>query len=158
MGLMNRAGFWHGSFLLPVLLCVKRKLGISKNRVLPAGTLSQTMDCFGISIVAQERWPLRSMIKWTIIGHLSWQYLWAVMLDHCSLSQWSSSSVYSMISLCRSVSDSWYLCIKSVHCWIIYSSASLLEYCVAKLYFSWLMAGVCFSGYSYLAFSFELNL
>jgi len=107
---------------------------------------------------AQERWPLKSMIKWTIIRHLSWQYLWAVMLDHCSLSQWSSSSVYSTISLCRSVSDSWYLCIKSVHCWIIYSSASLLEYSVAKLCFSWLMAGVCFSGYSYLAFSFELIL
>ena len=36
----NRAGFWHVSFLPPVLHCVKKNSVISKIRAFPSGTLS----------------------------------------------------------------------------------------------------------------------
>ena len=49
------------------------------------------------------------VINWTIVGQLSWQYVRAPTLDRCSLSQWSSSSVYSTIQSRGSISDSWYL-------------------------------------------------
>jgi len=48
----------------------------------------QTLDLMG------ERWT-QSMINWTVVGHLSWYYFQALMLEHRSLSQRSSSSVYS---------------------------------------------------------------
>jgi len=37
----------------------------------------------------------QSVINWTVVGQLSWQYLRAPTLDRCSLSHRSSSSVYS---------------------------------------------------------------
>jgi len=40
----NRAGFWYGVFHLPILHCALQNLDISKTRVLPSGTLSQTLD------------------------------------------------------------------------------------------------------------------
>jgi len=49
----------------------------------------------------------QSVTNWTTVGQLSWQYLRAPMLDHCSLSQWSSSSVYRTIPSCGFISDSW---------------------------------------------------
>ena len=47
------------------------------------------------------------VINWTIVGQLSWNYLRAPTLARHSLSQWSSSSVYSTIPSRGSVSDSW---------------------------------------------------
>ena len=65
----------------------------------------------GISIV-KTCYRLRSrkvdvqiVINWTVVGQLSWQYLRAPTLDHCSLSQWSSSSGNSTIPSRGSISD-----------------------------------------------------
>ena len=52
---------------------------------------------------------LDSVIYRTVVGQLSWQYLQPPMLDRCSLSHRSSSSVYSTILSCGSTSDSWHL-------------------------------------------------
>ena len=74
--------FWHrGIFLpvihlLPVLWDFVPNSGLRKFR-------------HGISIVerainlARERWTLR-VTNWTVTGQLSWQYLRAPTLDHCS--------------------------------------------------------------------------
>ena len=51
----------------------------------------------------------RSVINWAVVGQLSCQYLRAPTLDRCSLSQQSSSSVYSTIPSRGSISDSRYL-------------------------------------------------
>jgi len=51
----------------------------------------------------------QSVINWTVVGQLSWQYLRAPTLDRCSLSHRSSGSVYSTILSRGSVSDNWYL-------------------------------------------------
>ena len=51
----------------------------------------------------------QSVINWTVVGQLSWQYLRAPTLDRCSLSHRSLGSVYSTILSRGSVSDSWYL-------------------------------------------------
>ena len=59
----------------------------------------------GPSAVAELMWltaGLQSMINWTVVGQLSWQYR---RRSTASLSQWSSSSVYSTISSCGSISD-----------------------------------------------------
>jgi len=51
----NRAGFWHGSFLSPILCCVKRKFGYLQKKgtslwnFVPNSGLRKI--CFGISIV-----------------------------------------------------------------------------------------------------------
>ena len=52
----------------------------------------------------------QSVINWAVVGQLSWQYFRAPTLDHCSLSRWSSSSVYSTNLSRGSISDSWYTC------------------------------------------------
>jgi len=62
--------FWRGSFLSPILHCVKRKFGISKIRVLISGTLSQNLDLEYFGLVyrsskrvvdfAREMWTLRA--------------------------------------------------------------------------------------------------
>jgi len=68
----------------------------------------------GISIVercyqlSSRKVVAQSVINWTGIGQLNWQYLRAPTLDRCSLSQWWSSSVHSTISSRGSVTDSWY--------------------------------------------------
>ena len=46
------------------------------------------------------------MINWTVVGRWCLRVL---TLDHCRLSQWLSSSVYSTIPSHRSASDGWYL-------------------------------------------------
>jgi len=51
----------------------------------------------------------QSVINWAVVDQLSWQYLRAPTLDHCSLSHRSSSAVYSTILLLGPISDSWYL-------------------------------------------------
>jgi len=48
----------------------------------------------------------RSVINWAVVGQLSLQYFRAATLDYCSLSQCSSSSVYSTILSRGSISDS----------------------------------------------------
>jgi len=54
-----------------------------------------------------------SVINWTVVGQLSWQYFRAPTLYRCTLSQWSLrsvySTVYSTIPSLGSISDSWYL-------------------------------------------------
>jgi len=109
--------FWHGCFFRPVLHCVIRKFEyIYKHTVLPSRTLSLTPDFrHGISIVkkwyqlSSRKADAQSVINWTVVGQLSWQYRRAPTIDCCSLSQWSSSSVYSTIQSRGFISDSWYL-------------------------------------------------
>jgi len=119
-GWTNWAGFWHGSFLRPIINCVIRKFAyLQKSRVLPFGTLLQTLDLENFAMayrlskcvidLAREVDAPTSMINWTVVGQLDWQYLRAPTLDCASLSQWLSSSVYSMILLHGSISDRWYL-------------------------------------------------
>jgi len=115
----NQAGFWQASFFPPILHCVKRKFrylqnrGISLWKFLPNCGLRQL--CFRISIVqtwyrlSSRKVDAQSVINWTDVGQLSWQHLRAPTLDRCSLSQWSSSSVYSRIPSRGSISNSWYL-------------------------------------------------
>ena len=68
----------------------------------------------GISIVetcyqfSSRKVDAQSVMNWIVVGQLSWQYLRAPTLDRCSLSQRSSSSVYSTIPSRGSISDSWY--------------------------------------------------
>ena len=51
----------------------------------------------------------QSVINWAVVGQVSWQYLRAPTLECCSLSQRSSSSVYSTIKSRGFISDSGYL-------------------------------------------------
>jgi len=65
-GYTNRAGFWHGSFL-PTLSCKEIQVP-SKIKVLPSGTLLQTLDLENFATayrsskrvvnLARERWTL----------------------------------------------------------------------------------------------------
>jgi len=57
--------------------------------------ISIAETCYQLS---SRKVDAQRVIHWTSVGQLSWQYLRAPMLDHCSLSQWSSSSVYSTVS------------------------------------------------------------
>ena len=80
-GSTNRAGFWHVSFLTPVLHCVKRKFGYFQNKgtslwnfVLNSGVRKFR---HGISIV-ETRYQLssrkvdaQSVINWAVVGQLS---------------------------------------------------------------------------------------
>jgi len=43
-GWTNRAKFWYGNFHLAIPCSVKKNSGISTNRIIPSGTLSQTTD------------------------------------------------------------------------------------------------------------------
>jgi len=71
--------------------------------------------CFGILIVetcyqlSTRKVDAQSVINWTVVGQLSWQYLRAPALDHYSLSHRSESAVYSTILSHGSISDNWYL-------------------------------------------------
>ena len=80
-------------------LCSKKIRVYPKIRVLPSGTLSQTPDLeilLGISIVvacyrlSSTTWRRSERDKLDIVGQLSWQYLRAPTLDHCS---WSHAIV-----------------------------------------------------------------
>jgi len=129
----NRAGFRHGSFLPPIPHCVKRgnsSISINKDTSLrnfvPHSGLGQF--CFSISIVemcyrlSSGKVDAQSVINWTVVGQLSWQYLRAPTVDRCNLSQQSSSSVYSTIPLRGFISDSWYL---------------FVQLCLSEQYFNW---------------------
>ena len=48
-------GFWHGSFLGPILNCVIRKFRYLQNKHLPLGTLSQTLDLENFATVSSCR-------------------------------------------------------------------------------------------------------
>ena len=114
------AWFWHGSFLRPILHCAIRKFGYLRNKCnfllnfAPNSGLRKLRH--GISIVetcyqlSSRKVDAHSVINWTVVGQLRWQYLRAPTLDSCSLSQWSSWSVYSTITSRGSISDRWYLC------------------------------------------------
>jgi len=80
-GWTNRTGFWHVSFLPPVLHCVKRKFGYLQNK----GTsfwnfvLNSGLKKFrhGISIVEtcyqlnSKKVDAQSVINWAVVGQLS---------------------------------------------------------------------------------------
>jgi len=101
----------------PVLHCVKRKFRCLQNKStslwnsVPNSGLWKF--CCGILIVetcyrlSSRKMDAQSVINWTVVGQLSWQYLRAPTLDHCSLSPRSSSSVYSTIQSRWSISDGW---------------------------------------------------
>jgi len=103
----------RASFQLSYTL-LKRNSVTLNIRVLSSGTLSNLEFCFGISIVemcyrlSTRKVDAPSVINWTVVGQLSWQYLRAPTLDPCSL-QWSPGSVYSTIPSRGSIGDSWYL-------------------------------------------------
>ena len=109
--------FLHGSFFRPILHCVVKKFRYLQKWgyffLEPCPKLRKF--CFDISTVeacyrlSSKKVNSPSVIYWTVVGHLSWQYLRAPIVDRCSLSQWSSSSAYSTIPSRGSVSDSWYL-------------------------------------------------
>jgi len=90
--------------------------------------------CFGISIVEMCYWlsltevDTQSMINWTIIGQLSWQYLRAPTPDHCSLSQVFVEHQLCLWSL-GSISDSWYLYVPAIFCSLWFMSVSRSHSC-----------------------------
>jgi len=115
-GSTNRAGFWHVSFLPPVLHCVSGNSVISKNKgtslwnfVLNSGLrrfrhgISIVETCYQLS---SRKVDPQSVKNWTVVGQLSRQYLRAPTLDHYSLSHRSSSTVYSTILSHGSITDS----------------------------------------------------
>jgi len=77
--------FWYGSFLPSILHCAKINSGIFKNKgtslwnFVPNSGLRKF--CFGISIVetcyqlSLRNVDAQSVINWTVVGQLSWQYL-----------------------------------------------------------------------------------
>ena len=85
------------------------------NKLSYSETLSQTpdLDNFATAYRSLKRvinlapqMDADGVINWTIVG-LSWQYLRAPTLDG-SLSQWSSSCVYSTFPSREFISESWY--------------------------------------------------
>ena len=67
-------------------------------------SISIVETCYQLS---SRKVDAQSVINWTVVGQLSWQYLPAT-LDHCSLSQRLSCSVYSTIPSRGLISDSRY--------------------------------------------------
>jgi len=107
---MNESRWVFFARVLPstyTTLCYKEIQVPSKIRLLPSRSLLQTLDSENFATVyrsskrainlARERWTPKSVINWTVVGQLSRQYLRAPTLDRCSLSQRSSSSVYSTV-------------------------------------------------------------
>jgi len=98
-GWTNWAGFWYGSFLPSILhyTVLKGNSHISKNKRSSLWNFVQNSRlrkfCLGISIVetcyrlSSTKVDAPSVINWTVIGQLSWQYLRAPTLDCSSLSQ-----------------------------------------------------------------------
>ena len=64
-------------------------------------SISIVETCYQLS---SRKVDAQSVINWTVVGQLSWQYLPAT-LDHCSLSQRLSCSVYSTIPSRGLISD-----------------------------------------------------
>ena len=107
-GWTNRAGFWHVSFLPSILHCFRRKFGYLQKwrnfrlELCPKLRYIDHQTCYQFSL---RKVDAQSVMNWTVVGQLSWQYLRAPTIDHCSLPQRSSSSVYSMILSHGSVSE-----------------------------------------------------
>ena len=98
---MDRAGFWCGGFLCPILHCISRNSGVLQKEYFPqelypkiSGLGENLMLSQSVVSLARQRWRMLTAINWTIIGQLTWQYLQRSM---ASLSHWSSTSVYSTI-------------------------------------------------------------
>jgi len=90
--------FWHVCFFRPILLCLVRKLflyfplELCLNFWLKISPrLIDRRTCYQLRSTEMDA---RNVINWTVVGQLSWQYL---RRSTASLSQWSSSSVYSTI-------------------------------------------------------------
>jgi len=69
--------FWHRNFLPPVLHRVKKEIRVSLNSGISIVDLARVLD----------KMDAQNVISWTVVGQLSWQYVRAPTLDHCSLSQ-----------------------------------------------------------------------
>ena len=93
---MNESGwFWHWSFLMPIL----HNSRISKNKGTSLWKFVQNPKfrkfCFSLSIAETcycnvlllDKVGHSSVINWTVVGQLSWQYFRVPTLDRCSLSQ-----------------------------------------------------------------------
>ena len=86
-GWTNRTGFWRGGFLRPIQQCVLAKFGYVQNNgtFLWNVVLNSGLGKFrqGISIVGacyqlrptSRKVDAQSVINWTAVGQLSWQYL-----------------------------------------------------------------------------------
>jgi len=86
--------------------------------------------CYPLS---SRKTDAQSMINYAVVGQLSWQYLWAPTLDHCSLPQWSSSSVYSMIPSGGFISNSWHLSLCSMHSQLSVSPLNAIQLCLFQM-------------------------
>ena len=88
----NQAVFGMGAFFHPSYTVLKGNSGISKNKgtflwnFVPNSWLRNFRSvilivemCYRLS---STKLDAQSMINWTVIGHLSWQYLRAPTLDH----------------------------------------------------------------------------
>jgi len=119
---MNRARFGKGAFFDLSYTVLKVNSGILENKGTKGTFLWNFVPnsglrkfCFGISIVeacyrlSLTKVDAQSMINWTVVGQLSWQYLWARTLDAVVYHRWSSRSVNSTKQSRGSISDSWYL-------------------------------------------------
>jgi len=96
---------WSGGFLYHSYTVLLGNSGIHKSKRLEVfcHSISVVKTCYQLS---SRKVDARSVINWTVVGQLSWQYLRATTFDRCSLSQWSSSSVYSTMLLRGSSSNS----------------------------------------------------
>jgi len=109
--------FWDIGFLRPVVHCCKEIQLCTELRVLPSGTCSSTPDVENFTMAYQSsKHVINSLRKVDseecdkMNHHQSTNLtiVRALMLDLCSLSQWSSS-FYSTILSRGSISDGWYL-------------------------------------------------
>jgi len=84
------------TYIYPTLRCKKIQVS-TKMRVLSFWNFvpnsGRRKFCFDISIVetcyrlSSRKVDAQSVINWTVVGQLSWQYLRAPTLNHCSLSR-----------------------------------------------------------------------
>jgi len=96
----SRATFYRNNFFFTENESLPRI--IKATYLLPSGTLSQTpelrkfllwhIDHWACCWLSSRKVDAQSVINWTAVGQLSWQYLRAPTLDRCSLSQWSSTA------------------------------------------------------------------
>ena len=88
---MNRAGFWRGSFLPPILHCVKRKFGYLQKwgyfplelcpKLRTLNILLRRIDrrnvlsvwTYGPNLALEKGGDVHSVLNWTVVSQLSWQ-------------------------------------------------------------------------------------
>ena len=137
--------FHRYTFYIQILMsaCLPARRYASADTIAMTLCLSVSQSVCHKSLFCRNRWTNRadwwllesrkvnaqSVINWTVVGQLIWEYLQTPTLDRCSLSQWSSSSVYSTIPLRGSVSDNWYLSITTSYHWTIENVNTIAQSC-----------------------------